>query len=209
MNKTSRWNIYWITAAVLAVALFCTVALVVFGITSFFRLSRDSRQLRNSLVEASEAAGVSWSKKAELSFGAFSFGVARATLSLADTRRVPKEARLALQSVSGAEFGIYRRTPRGGGLNAGALLTAADAAMAKRGWERIVGVVHDKQLVAVYIPRMAQLDEQLPACVAVLDREQLVVVAARAHLEPLLELAFERPEFRQRLEEKGWVGASL
>ena len=61
--------------------------------------------------------------------------------------------------------------------------------MTKRGWQRVVGVVEERQLVAVYMPQRGVSERRMKCCVAVLNDRDLVVVSARGNLEPLLAIA--------------------
>ncbi|MGH7967363.1 MAG: hypothetical protein ACREIC_01410, partial [Limisphaerales bacterium] len=70
----------------------------------------------------------------------------------------------------------------------GVILDRADKAMTRRGWVRVVGVIQENQLVAVYLPRNGISSSRMKACVAVLDGRDLVVVSARGNLEPLMDI---------------------
>jgi hypothetical protein len=70
--------------------------------------------------------------------------------------------------------------------------------MRSRDWDRIVGLCDDGRLVAVYSPATAAADSSLRVTVAVLNRDQLVVASGRSNLEPLLQLAMSRPEWKDR-----------
>jgi hypothetical protein len=194
---------HWFQRLALPLVLVSALALLVVGVTGFFRLSRDARCLRNSLTGLTESAQVAWNKKIELSFGPLSFQVLRAGLSFAP---LPPEARTALRAVRGAEVGIYKLGAGSDRVDSGALLLAADSAMGSRGWDRIVGVTKEHEFVAVYVPRKPAGGAKLQACVAVLNRDQLVVAAGRSDLEPLMELAMSRTEWKQPHK---WVAARL
>src|SRR5437016_719880 len=140
----------WIRRLALPLGLVLALSLLLYGVTSFFRLSRDARCLRNSLTGATEAQSVSLTKRLELSIGALSFGAFRAGLSLVPLQQ---EVRAALGAMRGAEVGLYDLGASWTELDRGIILEAADRAMAARGWDRLVGVTKARELVAVYIPR--------------------------------------------------------
>lgn len=194
---------HWLQRLALPLILVSALALLVVGVTGFFRLSRDARCLRNSLTKLTESSPAVWNKRIELSVGPLSFQLLRAGLSFAP---LPPEARIALRAVRGAEVGIYKAGAGSGAMDSGALLSAADNAMGSRGWDRIVGVAKEHEFVAVYVPRKPAPGAKLQACVAVLNRDQLVVAAGRSDLEPLMELAMSRTEWKQPHK---WVPARL
>jgi hypothetical protein len=181
------------------VAVFC---LLIMGVTSFFRLSRDARCLRTSLTSAADAQAVGCSSGLELSVGPITCCLARAGLSLAPLNA---EARTALRAVRGAEVGVYQLARGSSELDRSSMVGAADKAMAGRGWDRLAGVVHEDDLVLVYVPRKSATGAKLDACVAVITGRQLIVVEGRTNLEPLLELASHRPEWKH----KSWTSARL
>jgi len=161
--------------------------LIVVALKSFITVGGDSRVLRNTVLKASAAE---WSPKIELNIGGGTLGLARLGLTFVD---LPKEARAVLSAVRGAEVGVYQLTK--GGLDRAGLLNSTDRSMSARGWERVVGVVNPSELVAVYLPSDLRSGRDVRLCVMVLDGEELVVVAARANLEPLLELARSQLEW--------------
>jgi len=161
--------------------------LIVVALKSFITVGGDSRVLRNTVLKASAAE---WSPKIELNIGGGTLGLARLGLTFVD---LPKEARAVLGAVRGAEVGVYQLTK--GGLDRAGLLNSTDRSMSARGWERVVGVVNPSELVAVYMPSDLDSGRDVRLCVMVLDGEELVVVAARGNLEPLLELARSQLEW--------------
>jgi hypothetical protein len=70
-----------------------------------------------------------------------------------------------------------------------AVLARADEVMSERLCERVVGVIQDDELVAVYTPRRGVTANSIRTCVLVLNRNDLVVAGATAKLEPLVEVA--------------------
>lgn len=162
-----------------------TLGLLILGLTSYLRVGRDVKALRDSLRAS---AAVRWDKKIEVNVGAFTLGVARACLSFADSD-LDREARKALGALRAAEVGVYHLRDRRRRLDNAALLSAADEAMAARGWERLVGVSERRDLVAIYVPRDARSERDIKACMAIVNNREVVVAAGRGDLEPLMDLA--------------------
>lgn len=182
------------------------LGLLVVGVLSFFRLSREARTLRDSLqqvVASSQNAArpwfspwssPSWDERIELSVGPLTFGAVRAGLSFVE---LDPEPRAALQSIRGAEAGIYELRSGVTRPDRGQMLRAADEAMARRGWERLLVVATEGELVTAYVPSDNQPTANLRVCLAVFQGRQLVVVSARGNIESLLELALSRPEWSE------------
>lgn len=186
-------------------------ALLLYGITGFFRLSAEARSLRNGLTRSLQSQSVDSRERIELRIGAITCYLLRVGLSFAP---VPEEAQLALRAVRGAEVGLYQLGAGAGTLTPGEVLSAADTAMAQRGWDRVVGVAaREGELVAVYMPEHSSDAQALRLCVAVLNRDHLIVAGGRGNLEPLLELAsrqgrLHRPELGAHLR-RGTAPAEL
>jgi hypothetical protein len=73
-----------------------------------------------------------------------------------------------------------------------------DKAMEKKGWTRIVGVAHEEELVAIYMPANRSSSNRIQCCLAVLSHRDLVVVAAHGNPEPLMQVLMKRFELEQR-----------
>ena len=187
-----RRPLFW--ALVVVFAIYGVATLGVVQAISFFRVSSDSRALRECIIGADAP---SWHKKAEVSPGVVSLGLARLGLSFVEG--IPQEARTALQALRGAEVGVYERSVGGDMGPRSSMLAAADRAMAARGWERVVGVVERRDVVLVYVPRDLRAGRQARVCVAVINERNLVVAMARANLAPLLRLAQEAFSRAERL----------
>jgi hypothetical protein len=69
-----------------------------------------------------------------------------------------------------------------------AMLASADSAMTARGWERVVGVIDGRDLVAVYFPKDFSV-HRLKCCVLVIDGKEMVLVSVQGNPEPLLQYA--------------------
>ncbi len=169
-----------IVAAVLALFAACVV-----GVTGYFRLSSPTAALRSSVM--SEIPGP-WHKTVALRVGWFTTGLIRTGSRFF---QMPPEPRAALEAVHGAEVGVYKlqRDPVASDFKG--LFAAADQAMKRRGWDRIVGVAEEGQFVAVYFPHRKVTLRGIKCCVLVLKDRDLVVASASGNLEPLLKIAEE------------------
>ena len=171
------------------------IVAVALGVTSYFRLSSDTRALRNGLIESS---GVGWHQKIALNVGGLTLGVARGGLSLV---HLDERARAALQTVHGVEVGIYELSAADETPDRNAMLVAADKAMRARGWERVVGVMAESELVAVYVPEKNTTLQRLNCCVMVFDGRQMVLASARTNPQPLVECLLKQPALRAKLQQ--------
>jgi hypothetical protein len=167
----------------------------VISVTGYFRLSSDLRGLRDGLMASDGPRSGAWNKKIELRVGWLSCYVVRAGLSLLP---LDPDAQTVLQAARGFEVGVYQlsqgadwRTCAG----RNCLLKAADDAMAKRGWDRLVGVSQERELVVVYVPKEQSRLRNVRACVGVINGGQLVLAGVRSNLEPLLELVQKHPDW--------------
>jgi hypothetical protein len=157
-------------------------AAVLISATGCFRVSSETRALRDATLELVDA-----DEKIELGVGFFTVRLARFGSQFLE---LPPEAKLVMEAVSGAECSVYEI--RGGKPDSSEVLLRADKAMAKRGFDRIVGVADREDLVAVYIPRSMKSHRNMQVSVLVLNRTQLVCVKARGDLEPLMQIALDQ-----------------
>jgi hypothetical protein len=183
----SRQWLWILLGTTLAGVVVC--AWLAFKVVGLFYVSRDARALREGAMHS--VAG-EWNKEIEVSIGSWTVNLARAGLSFVD---LPPEARTALKSLRGAEAGIYRLRQGGPAVNHAAMLSDADKAMVGRGWERLVGVLNRTEMVAIYVPSKISSARDVKVCVAVMDKQQLVIASARSNLEPLVELAARQPNW--------------
>jgi hypothetical protein len=109
---------------------------------------------------------------------------------------IPSEAQVALDTLRGASVGVYRAEPHGRGRE---LLEAADRSLTARGWERTVGVIDGEQVVGVYVPRDLTSPRKMRVAVLVQSSDQLVLVTARANLNPLLDWIRKQTGGKSRL----------
>ncbi|MBI4660472.1 MAG: hypothetical protein HY735_16670 [Verrucomicrobia bacterium] len=172
----------------LGVALMLPVVCV--SLTGCFNVSSDIEALRNSLVQSVRGE---CEAEIEVGVGALPFALARTGLSFVE---MDPEARAALEAVRGAEVGVYHFRYQPKHLNHARMLSAADDAMSARGWYRLVGVIHGRQMVGVYVPLALRSTRNVRVCAVVLDGHKMVVGSARSDLEPLLELALNQANRR-------------
>jgi len=164
-----------------------------FVIWGFFQLGSDSEALRASLMGSVQGK---WDKKIGLHVGLFSTALVRSGSRFFS---MPPEPRAALEAVRSIELGVYELKDAPPRINGGDIVARADKAMAGRGWDRAVGVLHEHQVVAVYVPRRGVRLSHLKCCVLVLESRNLVVISAVGNLEPLIELARSKlgPEWKE------------
>lgn len=179
--KSSRSNLAWLLLP----------AILLLG-TGCFRVSRDTAVLRDAVMDNSSG---SWDEKIEFGIGRLTFAAAQLGSRYVD---LPDEARIALRAANAGEVGIYEC--RGGRTadDRAKMLADADEKLAGRGWERMVGVIQDDQLVAVYVPTKATSARNFKVCVLVLNGSQLICASARASAGPLLDLALEKAHLPPR-----------
>lgn len=168
-----------------------TIAL---GVASYFRLSSDTRAMRDGVMKAS---GVEWQQNIGLNIGGGTFGLVRAGLSFVE---LEPEARAAIKAVRGVEVGIYEPTSGTKPPDGAAMLAVADKVLNARGWERVVGVLDGKELVSVFMPAEAVLAGKVKCCVLVFDGRQLVMVSAKVDAAPLLECLRNQTDLRTRMQ---------
>ena len=86
-------------------------------------------------------------------------------------------------------MGVYKLRGGHSQRSHAAMLSAADKAMAERGWDRVVGVMNPREMVAIYLPAKAHSPRNVKVCLVVMNGKELVVASARSNLEPLMEMA--------------------
>jgi hypothetical protein len=171
-------------------ALLCT--------TGCFRVSSETRALRDVGLEfGAEGAD----EKIELGVGFFTVGLAKLGTRFVE---MPPEARSILGSVKGVECSVYEISGRTQDL--AEVLTRADEAMDKQGCERVVGVVDEEQLVAVYVPRGVHSHRKMSMSVMVLTQRELICATARGDLESVVQMAFAKAQ--EHLPKKAEVAAT-
>ena len=156
------------------------------GLTGCFKVSTDIGALRDSVMKAAHAER---EERIEFGVGPLTLNLARAGLAFVD---LEPEARTALHAVRSAEVGVYKLRSGHQQLNLAAMLSAADKTMAGRGWDRVVGVMDRRELVAIYVPAQVRSTRNVRVCLLTVDGQELVVASARSNLEPLMALAWKR-----------------
>jgi hypothetical protein len=159
--------------------------LCIVGVVGMFRLSSETAVLRQSMMSCVIGG---WDKKIALRFGVFTTGLVRAGARCVN---LPAEARAALESLRGVEVGVYSLTGQIARWDGGEALKKADKALAARGWERAVGVLQGRELVAVYVPHKPGWGGRLKCCLMVFNGHELVVASVSGNPGPLLSLAEE------------------
>ena len=180
------------TCARLRLGIAFVFALLSVGLTGCFKVSSDVGALRDSVMKS---AAAQWDEKIEIGVGPITLYLARAGLAFVD---LDPEARTALHAVRGAEVGVYKMREGHEQLKRAVILSAADKAMARRGWDRIVGVMNQGEFVAIYVRHDVRSTRNVRVCLLTLSGEGMVVASARSNLEPLVEMAFKRAEWRQK-----------
>jgi hypothetical protein len=151
------------------------------GLASFFFLGPEAGTLRNEFFRGAPAA---WHQKLAVNVGPLTAGAMRLGARLFNA---PPEARAGIDAFEGAEVGIYR-TAEYQGVYAASRLAGIDKAMARRGWQPIVKVIHDAELVLVYLPANNPSTGRVRCCFLVAHENELVVGSAKCNLKPLLNL---------------------
>ena len=173
---------WWVVPLVGALALAAVPVSLVLLVWSCLRTGSDATALRQA---ATQASGIKWERQVELSAGRIPVALARFGLNFAP---LDPTARQALSVVRSAEVAVFDAPERHPESERATILQEADATMKKRGWERIVSVLQDDAVVAIYTPQSASSHDDLTLCVLVLSDDKLVVASARANPAPLLEL---------------------
>jgi len=161
----------------------CSAGLLSIGLTGCFKVSSDVGALRDSVTKAAQAKR---EQRIEIGVGPITLNLARAGLAFVD---LEPEARTALQVVRSAEVGVYKLRGGHSQRSHAAMLSAADKAMAERGWDRVVGVMNPREMVAIYLPAKAHSPRNVKVCLVVMNGKELVVASARSNLEALMEMA--------------------
>jgi len=159
-------------------------ALLLIATTGCFRASSDTRALREAAVETG-LQGVE--HKFELGLGSLVLAPVRLAARFVE---LPPEGQMAATSLHGAECSIAEFDRRTRPL--GDILAAADETMIRRGFERLVGVIDDQHLVAVYVPSTMRSAKNIQANVLVLDEHQLVCAGVRGDAREILQFAWAK-----------------
>ena len=183
-----------VLAFILALGLLFVTAAV--GVTGYFRLNSETAALRETVLAAIPGG---CSQRVAVSVGWFTTSLVRLGSHFFS---MPPEPRAALSAARGASVAVYQLDQDPARDCPQKLLLAADRTMKSRGWDRVVGVIHERECVAVYLPRKKVRLQNVRCCVLVLDKRDLVVCSAAANLDPLIKLAqahVDMKEIRRQL----------
>lgn len=171
-----------------------TASLCALGLAGYVRPGAEVGCLRDSV----QAALPHLENRICVNVGGLTFGVVRAITAFFDD--IPAEPRAAIKAVRGVNVAVYGPGDTLTDATMGEIVHRADSAMKKKNWERAVLVREKDQTVAVYVPAHAISSSNLRACVMVLEQQQIVLVSARANVDPLVALA----KFNPALTEPAW-----
>ncbi|MGE3310185.1 MAG: hypothetical protein AB7O66_09470 [Limisphaerales bacterium] len=182
-RSRSPWRWFFLAFGILAaIAVFAIVSLIL-----SFRMGGEARSIRKAVFAATPGE---WKRDFEFGVGRLPAFLARAGFQFADSKlNLPPEAAAGIAAFRSADVGIYRR--RGSSADLEATRTAlgnVDDLMEARDWDSIVSVQEGSQSVRVFVPNSLSDPSDTRACVVVIERDQMVIVSARANLEPLLEI---------------------
>lgn len=176
-----RFPAHWLVLTLLALLLAAG-----WGLVRSFRVTGDTAALRAAVLASGPAR---WDRQFDVGVGWLMLTLGRVGLSFID---LPAEARAAIQAVRRAEVSIHRHRLDTPAADPATLLAAAERAMSRRGWERIVTAQERGELVVVFVPTDMDSARQARFTVLVAQEDELVIASARANLEPLIELGLER-----------------
>lgn len=168
--------------AVLAGICLIGLSAIAFAVYSTVTVGSDMRAVRNV---AAKEAHLRFAQQWEGTAHPLLVDVARFGLSFA---HLQPEARLAIQSVRGAEVGFYELTTPPNDATRQRLFRDFSQRLEQRGWSRTVSVLDREDLVMVFVPNSETSAQEFRAFVVVLNERQLVLVSGRANLEPMAEL---------------------
>lgn len=142
----------------------------------------EVRAMRRALDDAEAPPA-----KTKVAFGVGwpALAVARLVTAVAD---VEADARLALRSVRRADVSVQELDRELNRAQRLTLLESVDRSLERKGWERIVGVLEEDETVGVYLSTKSSSADDLRVAVLVLSGKELVSVAVRCDVEPLVEL---------------------
>jgi hypothetical protein len=177
-DKLERFLRWMIVCGMIVVVLLASAVYVATGI---FRSSSQMTRLATALGKSSAC---SWDKRISVKLGWFNCMAGRFGLSFVD---MEPEAATALRALRGCEVAIYQ-SPDEHTADRAAMLASADSVMNQSGWERIVGVIDDDNLVGVYVQADAINLETVDCFVLVMEGQKLVLASVRIDVGPLAEL---------------------
>lgn len=188
-NRTARWSGLCLALLALAASPGCAPA---------------PHTIHAGHQEVLSALPGEWLTQIQVSAGPGLLALARAGLAL-----TPAEppARTAARAVRSFKVSVHRHLA--GNCQGPGLLAAADQALGRHGWERVVAALEGRELTAVYTRAGADAARHLPVCVLAFDGEALVLVSAVGDLEAVLALAREHlPSAVWALDRHGGLAAA-
>lgn len=180
-RKRFRWLLW------MAVTGAACVVLLAIAVANVVTPTRDAAVLRDEIVAALETKSKT---NVQVSAGPVLLGLVRGGIGF--VKDVPDEARMALRAVRKASVGVYTVDADERGERAHAMFASTQAAMARRGWERVVAVNDGDTQVMVFAPSRSGWTSAQKVCVAVRDGDKLVVVTGTIRPEPLAEIVTRR-----------------
>jgi len=164
------------------------VGLTARAVAGYFFLGSQATALRKTVIAR---AGGQYEKRFALHLGWLTTGLVRYGTRLVD---LPPEPRAALDTLHKVEVGVYRLAERQSPSQAAQILADTDKTMTKRGWDRIVGVLHEDNTVAIYAPHKGLSRSSIECAVMVLHDRDLVIASGSGNPLPLIELASKKFE---------------
>ncbi len=176
-----------------------TLSLVIVAVAVFnlVTLSRDAAALREALVAN---LGARPGMRVQIDAGPATLCLARFALRF--IHDLPVEARLGARAVQAASVGVYEFDREPADANRSHLLAAADRAMDRRGWSRVLAVSQAHELVLAYVPVGMRAAGTQRFCLSVCNGRKLVVVSGAADSDALLELC-RMPNGREAARSRG------
>lgn len=173
----------WFLAITFGSLLVCLI-----GLASLWFLPSETAFLRDEFGRTEACSTMK--TRVQLNLGGVStFALRSLACFVPASEGMPKETRLALDSLRAASVGVYelgKPVDRPGGALE---LSSIDAGMSRRGWTRMTSVITPRETVLIYCPSQLAPDARdIELCVAVCSRRELVLVSATSRIEPLLEL---------------------
>jgi hypothetical protein len=147
-------------------------------------LTRDASALRGEMLAALDRPTAA---EIQLSVGPALLSAAR--LGLGFVHDIPDEALRSLNAARAASVGVYTLSHDVTPAARAKMLVAAERAMSRRGWTRVVGVNNANETVVIYMPTKASGGDVQRICLAVCEGGKLIVVDASADVKSLVELA--------------------
>lgn len=178
---------------------FCLLPFVAVGLAAYSILTLDhaASVLRRHVMAATDS---DWHTRVQVSTGRATLGLARLVLTWVHDPHVA-DARLALKAVKSASVGVYELADGSAAWSYDELFSKTDEAMRKRGWNRLVGVADDKNIVLIYTDGDPDGTGPIDICLAVVDDRELVVASTTIDSTKALDLIARHlpPDFPRKL----------